>query len=70
MSRLDNIYSTFVNTENYEEFPETQEAESQIYEYLKKMKLRKLTLKNTLALLQQQICVRDLYTVFGMPLTF
>lgn len=42
MSRIDNIYNTFVNTENYKELPKTQEAERQIYEYLKRQGIKEI----------------------------
>lgn len=40
MSRMDNIYNMFVNTENYEDFPTTQEARDQLYEYLENNDLK------------------------------
>lgn len=42
MSRLDNIYNTFVNTEDYAEFPEKESAEKSLYDYLENNGLKEI----------------------------
>lgn len=42
MSRLDNIYTVFLSTENYEELPGKQDAEYCLHEYLENNGLKRL----------------------------